>query len=342
MKTAIAAPRRDGLDRTPGARGDRREPRARARRRDVGLDADRRPCAADPGRRRRTELLERASRTSSSTRSSASPAFTRRSGRSNAASTLALANKESLVAAGALARDAWARGGGPCFRSTASTRRCSSSSRTSPRIRSRARPHGVGRAVPRPFARRARRGHPRGGARPPDVDMGPKITVDSATLANKGLELLEAHFLFDLPYDRSRSRPPDLDRPRDRAAPRRCRARASRVPRHAVPSRSRSRIPRAPRRRCRSSISLGLRLEFYAPDLEAFPCSRSPARPGSAAGRIRARSTQPTRSRCRRSSRADTASSTSTPPSRRARAGRGAAARNVESSSRQTEDARNP
>src|SRR5204862_6905767 len=31
--------------------------------------------------------------------------------------------------------------------------------------------------------------------------MGPKITVDSATLANKGLELIEAHFLFGIPYD---------------------------------------------------------------------------------------------------------------------------------------------
>jgi 1-deoxy-D-xylulose-5-phosphate reductoisomerase len=32
--------------------------------------------------------------------------------------------------------------------------------------------------------------------------MGPKITIDSATLANKGLELIEAHFLFQLPYER--------------------------------------------------------------------------------------------------------------------------------------------
>ncbi len=31
--------------------------------------------------------------------------------------------------------------------------------------------------------------------------MGPKITVDSATLANKGLELIEAHWLFGVPYD---------------------------------------------------------------------------------------------------------------------------------------------
>ena len=32
--------------------------------------------------------------------------------------------------------------------------------------------------------------------------MGSKITVDSATLANKALEVIEAHFLFGLPYDR--------------------------------------------------------------------------------------------------------------------------------------------
>jgi 1-deoxy-D-xylulose-5-phosphate reductoisomerase len=32
--------------------------------------------------------------------------------------------------------------------------------------------------------------------------MGPKITVDSATLANKGLELIEAHWLFGIDYDR--------------------------------------------------------------------------------------------------------------------------------------------
>lgn len=32
--------------------------------------------------------------------------------------------------------------------------------------------------------------------------MGPKITVDSATMANKGLELIEAHWLFDLEPER--------------------------------------------------------------------------------------------------------------------------------------------
>jgi len=36
----------------------------------------------------------------------------------------------------------------------------------------------------------------------PTWKMGKKITVDSATLANKALEVIEAHFLFGLPYDR--------------------------------------------------------------------------------------------------------------------------------------------
>jgi 1-deoxy-D-xylulose-5-phosphate reductoisomerase len=36
----------------------------------------------------------------------------------------------------------------------------------------------------------------------PTWNMGPKITVDSATLMNKGLEIIEAHHLFGIPYDR--------------------------------------------------------------------------------------------------------------------------------------------
>ena len=35
----------------------------------------------------------------------------------------------------------------------------------------------------------------------PTWQMGPKITIDSATLANKALEVIEAHYLFDLGYD---------------------------------------------------------------------------------------------------------------------------------------------
>jgi 1-deoxy-D-xylulose-5-phosphate reductoisomerase len=38
--------------------------------------------------------------------------------------------------------------------------------------------------------------------RHPTWDMGAKITIDSATLANKALEVIEAHFLFGIDYDR--------------------------------------------------------------------------------------------------------------------------------------------
>ncbi len=36
----------------------------------------------------------------------------------------------------------------------------------------------------------------------PVWSMGRKITIDSATMMNKGLEVIEAHFLFDIPYER--------------------------------------------------------------------------------------------------------------------------------------------
>lgn len=35
----------------------------------------------------------------------------------------------------------------------------------------------------------------------PNWDMGAKVTIDSATLVNKGLEVMEAHWLFDMDYD---------------------------------------------------------------------------------------------------------------------------------------------
>ncbi len=38
----------------------------------------------------------------------------------------------------------------------------------------------------------------------PSWRMGKKVTIDSATLMNKGLEVIEAHWLFDIPFDRIR------------------------------------------------------------------------------------------------------------------------------------------
>ncbi|MDO4935497.1 MAG: 1-deoxy-D-xylulose-5-phosphate reductoisomerase [Phascolarctobacterium sp.] len=36
----------------------------------------------------------------------------------------------------------------------------------------------------------------------PNWRMGAKVTIDSSTLANKGLEVIEAHWLFDMPYEK--------------------------------------------------------------------------------------------------------------------------------------------
>lgn len=58
---------------------------------------------------------------------------------------------------------------------------------------------GPFRGLDRRGLRRVRAEH---ALRHPTWSMGPKITVDSATLMNKGLEVLEAHHLFGLPLER--------------------------------------------------------------------------------------------------------------------------------------------
>jgi 1-deoxy-D-xylulose-5-phosphate reductoisomerase len=116
---------------------------------------------------------------------------------------LALANKESLVAAGELALAAWRRGGGrllPVDSEHSALLQC---------LEGRAREtvdSVVLTASGGPFRGRNRSEledvTPVDALAHPTWNMGPKITVDSATLANKGLEVIEAHFLFDLPYER--------------------------------------------------------------------------------------------------------------------------------------------
>ena len=106
----------------------------------------------------------------------------------------------------------------------------------------------------------------------PTWSMGPKITVDSATLANKGLELIEAHFLFGLPYERIEvvvhptSIVHALVRFRDGAALAHLGYPDMRVPiSYALTYPEREATPVPP-------LDLtGLTLEFHAPDLDAFP-----------------------------------------------------------------------
>src|SRR4051812_45614830 len=110
---------------------------------------------------------------------------------------LALANKESLVAGGELARDKPGR-------------IIPVDSEHSALFQCLEHQHGVDTLVLTgsggPFRGRTRdeleNVTPEEALAHPTWRMGPKITIDSATLANKGLELIEAHFLFDIPYER--------------------------------------------------------------------------------------------------------------------------------------------
>ena len=131
--------------------------------------------------------------------------------------TLALANKESLVAAGDLALAAQERGGGaliPVDSEHSALFQCAQLGEPESLVLT---------ASGGPFRGRTRdeldRRHARGGARASDLEHGPKITIDSATLANKGLEVIEAHFLFGVAYDRIEVvDPPDVDRARRSSA----------------------------------------------------------------------------------------------------------------------------
>ena len=116
---------------------------------------------------------------------------------------LALANKESLVAGGPLVIEAAREGGGeliPIDSEHSAILQCLEGHD----------PGSVARLVLTasggPF-----RGFERGeleGVAPEDAlchptwDMGAKISVDSATLANKALEVIEAHFLYGIDYDK--------------------------------------------------------------------------------------------------------------------------------------------
>ena len=120
-----------------------------------------------------------------------------------AGKTVALANKEALVSAGALMTDAAERHGAtllPVDSEHNAIFQCLAGSR----------PEDVARLILTasggPFRtatmEQMRAATPAQAVAHPNWSMGAKISVDSATLMNKGLELIEAHYLFGLPPDR--------------------------------------------------------------------------------------------------------------------------------------------
>jgi 1-deoxy-D-xylulose-5-phosphate reductoisomerase len=187
---------------------------------------------------------------------------------------LALANKESLVAAGDLATAAQQRGGGrllPVDSEHSAAYQCLEG-RNAETVHSLVLTASGG-----PFRGRTR--DELAGVTPdealshPTWNMGPKITVDSATLANKGLELIEAHFLFDLDYNQIEvvihptSTVHALVRFRDGAALAHLGYPDMRVPISfalTYPDRAATPVPPL-------DFSDGLTLEFEPPDLETFP-----------------------------------------------------------------------
>jgi len=201
--------------------------------------------------------------------------------------TLALANKESLVAAGDLALAAQERGGGlllPVDSEHSALYQCLEG-RAPETVQSlvltasggpfRGRSKAELEAVTRADA-----------LAHPTWRMGPKITVDSATLANKGLELLEAHFLFAVPYERIEvvvhpsSIVHGLVRFRDGAALAHVGSPDMRVPiSFALTYPERSATEAEP-----LDLSAGLTLEFEAPDLQTFPLLALARRAGESGG----------------------------------------------------------
>jgi len=201
--------------------------------------------------------------------------------------TLALANKESLVAAGELVLGAHERGGGlllPVDSEHSGVFQC---------LEGRAR-ETVDSIV------LTASGGPFRGRSPEELElvtvaealehptwsMGPKITVDSATLANKGLELIEAHFLFGLPYDRievvvhPNSVVHALVRFRDGATLAHLGYPDMAVPiSYALtyPERASTDVPAL-------DLASGLTLEFLPPDLDTFPLLALARRAGELGG----------------------------------------------------------
>jgi 1-deoxy-D-xylulose-5-phosphate reductoisomerase len=200
---------------------------------------------------------------------------------------LALANKESLVAAGELALDAQRRGGGmliPVDSEHSAAFQCLEG-REPEQVHSLVLTASGG-----PFRNRTRDElsdvAPADALAHPTWNMGPKITVDSATLANKGLELIEAHFLFLLPYDRIEvvvhpsSIVHALVRFRDGAALAHFGYPDMRVPiSFALTYPERGATPVAP-----LDLGSGVTLEFHAPDLETFPLLALARRAGEEGG----------------------------------------------------------
>jgi 1-deoxy-D-xylulose-5-phosphate reductoisomerase len=123
---------------------------------------------------------------------------------------LGLANKESLIAAGPVVQRVWAASAGdliPVDSEHCAVHQCLRANEVTDKVSADDRVNEIVlTASGGPF-----RGRTRADLAEVTIDdalahptwsMGPKITIDSSTLMNKGLEVIEAHELFGVDYDR--------------------------------------------------------------------------------------------------------------------------------------------
>lgn len=205
----------------------------------------------------------------------------------NAGLDLALANKESLVAGGELVLAAARQGGGrilPVDSEHSALQQCLGDlpreqvaslviTASGGPFRGRTRAELAGITVEQALAH-------------PTWTMGAKITIDSATLMNKGLEVIEAHMLFDLPYSaievvvHPQSIVHGMARLRDGALIAHMGHPDMRVPiSYALTYPHREAVPARP-----LEWTEAFSLDFEPPDLETFGCLRLAIEAGETGG----------------------------------------------------------
>ncbi len=199
--------------------------------------------------------------------------------------TVALANKESLVAGGEIVAAVRARTGARLVPVDSEHSALFQLMEGVPRGRVR---RAILTASGGPFRGRTAAElasvTPADALRHPTWTMGAKITIDSATLMNKGLEVSEAHHLFDLPYDRievvvhPQSSVHAMVRLEDGSV-----LAHLGPPDMRVPIGYALRHPAPPPERAPMDL-VGARLDFDAPDEEAFPCLALARAAGEAGG----------------------------------------------------------
>ena len=189
--------------------------------------------------------------------------------------TIALANKEVLVMAGRLMMEAARRHGAtilPVDSEHNAIHQCLHGRRAVDVQRL------ILTASGGPFCDRApddlQRVTPREALNHPTWDMGPKVTIDSSTLMNKGLEVIEARWLFDVPPERidvvvhPQSIVHSLVELRDGALIAQLGITDMRLPiqyAFSYPDRWETQLPALDLAKCR-------RLDFDSPDFTRFPC----------------------------------------------------------------------